>query len=79
MNGNVTKEGITLDLEAMQRGGIGGFFIYNNALGIPRGPIEYASEAWYDMVHHAVEEAHGWACRRICTTPPGTPAPEGHG
>jgi hypothetical protein len=57
MNGNVAKEGITLDLEAMHRGGVGGFFIYNNAVGIPRGPIDYASEAWYDMVHHAVKEA----------------------
>lgn len=71
MNGNVTKEGITLDLEAMRRGGIGGFFIYNNALGIPRGPIEYASEAWYDMVHHAVKEAHRLGLQAYMHNAPG--------
>jgi hypothetical protein len=29
MNGNVTREGITLDLESMHRCGIGGAYIYN--------------------------------------------------
>src|ERR1700754_959077 len=49
MNGNITKEGITLDLEAMQRGGIGAAYIYNNAVGIPRGPVDYNSEHWKEM------------------------------
>lgn len=44
MNGNITKEGITLDLEAMKRMGIGGAINFNSAVGIPRGPIDYASE-----------------------------------
>lgn len=38
MNGNVTKEGITADLEAMQRVGIGGFQVFNPLEGIPDGP-----------------------------------------
>ena len=50
MNGNVTRQGITLDLEAMQRSGIGGFYIYNNAIGIPRGPVDYASETWLTLI-----------------------------
>jgi hypothetical protein len=54
MNGNISKEGITLDLEAMQRGGIGGAYMYNNAVGIPRGPVDYGSEVWMEIVHHAV-------------------------
>ena len=38
MNGNVTKEGITADLEAMKRVGIGGAQIFNVAEGIPARP-----------------------------------------
>jgi hypothetical protein len=58
MNGNISKEGITLDLEAMQRMGIGGALCFNNAVGIPRGPIDYASEEWLEMVSHATAECH---------------------
>ena len=36
MNGNVTKEGIRLDLEWMQRTGIGGFQNFDAALGTPQ-------------------------------------------
>jgi hypothetical protein len=57
MNGHITKEGITLDLETMHRGGIGGAYIYNNAVGIPRGPVDYNSETWKELVLHAVKEA----------------------
>ena len=53
MNGNVTKDGITLDLEAMKRMGIGGFLNFNAAVGIPRGPVDYAGTAWTDAVCHA--------------------------
>lgn len=60
MNGNITKEGITLDLEAMNRMGIGGALCFNNAVGIPRGPIDYASEVWLEMVAHATTE-----CQRL--------------
>ena len=39
MNGNVTKEGITADLEAMAAIGIGGAHIFDVSIGIPKGPI----------------------------------------
>jgi hypothetical protein len=39
MNGNVTKEGITLDLEAMKQVGIGGVLNFDVGTGIPKGPI----------------------------------------
>jgi len=58
MNGNITKEGITLDLEAMKRMGIGGFLNFNAAVGIPRGPVDYAGAAWTDAVYHSASEAH---------------------
>jgi len=57
MNGNITKQGITLDLEAMHRMGIGGVINFNAAAGIPGGPVDYASEQWMDMLEHAVSEA----------------------
>jgi hypothetical protein len=58
MNGNITKEGITADLEAMKRVGIGGAQIFNAAEGIPHGPIQFNSPEWRDMVKHAATEAN---------------------
>src|SRR5262245_53617979 len=49
MNGNVTKEGITLDLESMARVGIGGFQNFDAGTGIPKGPIEYLSPQWLEL------------------------------
>ncbi|TDW96954.1 glycosyl hydrolase [Dinghuibacter silviterrae] len=57
MNGHITREGITMDLEAMRRMGIGGAIGFDVALGIPRGPVDYASETWMELVRHAVMEA----------------------
>src|SRR5258705_9161991 len=57
MNGNVTREGITADLEAMKRIGLGGAQIFNVSESIPEGPIAYNSAAWRAMVKHAAAEA----------------------
>src|ERR1041385_58472 len=57
MNGNVTKEGITLDLEAMARVGIGGFQNFDAGTGIPKGPVVYLSPEWLDLKKHAIAEA----------------------
>lgn len=61
MNGNITREGITADLEAMARIGLGGAEIFNIAGShqndIPPGPIDYLSPEWLDMVKHAANEA----------------------
>ena len=57
MNGNVTKEGITADLEAMARAGIGGAQIFDVSDGIPAGAVSFCSEAWFDMLRHANDEA----------------------
>jgi hypothetical protein len=58
MNGNVTKEGITADLEAMQRVGIGGAQIFNASEGIPPGPVKFNSPEWHEMFAFAVKEAN---------------------
>src|SRR6185437_6272308 len=58
MNGNVTKEGITADLEAMQRVGIGGAEIFNASEGIPAGSVKFNSPEWHEMFSFAVKEAN---------------------
>ncbi|MDR2473475.1 MAG: hypothetical protein LBD53_07965, partial [Tannerella sp.] len=57
MNGNVTKEGITADLEAMAEAGIGGAQIFNVAEAIPHGGVQFNSPEWIDIVKHADTEA----------------------
>ena len=57
MNGNISKEGITADLEAMAKAGIGGAQIFNVGEGIPPGAIRFNSPEWIDMVKHAHIEA----------------------
>ena len=57
MNGNVTKEGIAADLEAMARVGIGGAQIFDAGLALPKGPVAFASDAWFDCLVHADREA----------------------
>jgi hypothetical protein len=57
MNGNVTKEGITLDLESMARVGIGGVQNFDAGTGIPKGPIVYLSPEWLELKKHAIREA----------------------
>ena len=56
MNGNVTREGIIADLQAMHDVGVGGVFLMD--IGIhPAGPVAYRSPQWYELVKLAVSEA----------------------
>ena len=57
MEGNVTKEGITADLEAMARRGIGGMLFMDGALGNPNGPHRFMSESWREMFKYMLTEA----------------------
>jgi hypothetical protein len=43
MDGNLTREGITADLEAMRAAGLGGVVICEVNVGVPRGPVEFLS------------------------------------
>ncbi len=63
LNGNVTKEAITRDLEEMRAKGLGGGMIFdadganmrgNNA--VPAGPM-FGTPAWRELLKHAVREA----------------------
>ena len=58
MNGNITKAGITADLEAMKQIGLGGATIVNVDAGIPRGPVNFMSPEWRNDFKFAMQEAN---------------------
>lgn len=54
---NISGEGITRDLEAMARVGIGEAFIGNIFLeDVQRGSVKALSEPWWGLVEHAIRE-----------------------
>ena len=57
MNGNISKEGITKDLEYMKAAGIESAFIFDTWVGVERGPVDYGSPEWIACVRHACQEA----------------------
>lgn len=57
MNGNISKEGITKDLEYMKDAGIESAFIFDVGIGTERGDVDYGSPEWIDAVRHACKEA----------------------
>ena len=57
LNGNITREGITADLEAMKRVGIGGVLIMEVDQGAPVGPVDFMSPRWRELFQHVVAEA----------------------
>ena len=57
LNGNITREGITADLEAMKRVGIGGVLIMEVDQGVPVGPVAFMGPQWRRLFQHVVAEA----------------------
>jgi hypothetical protein len=60
MNGNITQDGITRDLEWMHRIGIGGVQNFDAALGTPqivKERLVFMEPAWRDAFRHAVQTA----------------------
>lgn len=57
LNGNITREGITADLEAMRRVGIGGALIMEVDQGVPVGPVDFMSSKWRELFRHVHSEA----------------------
>jgi len=60
MDGNLSKDGMTADLESMKKAGIGNLIFLEVNVGIPRGPVDYLSEEWLELFKHAVDE-----CKRL--------------
>ncbi len=72
-NGNVTKAGITADLEAMQRVGIGGVIIMDvvERFAPPAGTADFMNPEWQDLFRFAVSEAHRLGIKINMTNGPG--------
>lgn len=56
MGGNITQKGLKADLEAMKHVGIGGFTIFDMAQD-PKGPVEFSSPEYSELLHFAIAEA----------------------
>jgi hypothetical protein len=57
MDGNMTAESITKDLESMKKAGIGNLVFLEVNVGIPRGPVDFLSDEWIGLFAHAEKEA----------------------
>lgn len=57
MNGNVSRVGITKDLEAMKSVGIQEAQLFNVKLSLPQGSVNYMSSEWLSLVRFAAQEA----------------------
>ena len=57
MDGNMTAESMTKDLEAMKKAGIGNLIFLEVNVGIPRGKVDFLSDEWQKLFAHAVKEA----------------------
>ena len=57
ISGNVSKSGITKDLEAMKAVGIQETQLFNVHLGSPQGVVKYLSKEWLDLFEFSAEEA----------------------
>ncbi len=77
VNGNVRREGITRDLEAIAQSGIQGVQLFHGRIGSPDNwpgteePIECLTPKWEDLVHHTASEAHRMGLRFSLQTCPG--------
>src|SRR5580704_13551563 len=72
-NGNVTKAGITADLEAMKRAGIGGVIIMDvvERFAPPPGTADFMNAEWQELFRFAVSEAHRLGLEINMTNGPG--------
>lgn len=57
MDGNLSKEAMTADLESMKKAGIGNVLFLEVNVGIPRGKVDFLSEEWQKLFVHMVREA----------------------
>lgn len=57
LDGNLSREGITADLEAMKRVGIGGLLYMETAQGTPTGPAAFGGPEWRSLFKHLCSEA----------------------
>ena len=57
MDGNLSREAMTADLESMKEVGIGNVVFLEVNVGIPRGKVDFLSNEWLELFKHAETEA----------------------
>lgn len=63
MDGNLSKEAMTKDLESMKKAGIGNLVYLEVNVGVPRGKVDFMNDEWKQLFKHAVGE-----CERLGIT-----------
>ena len=71
MDGNLSKDGMTKDLESMKKAGIRNVIFLEVNVGIPRGPVDFLSNQWQELFKHAVSECERLGIRMTLGIGPG--------
>jgi len=71
MDGNLSREEMTNDLESMKEVGITNLIFLEVGIGVPRGPVDFMSEEWQDLFVHAVREAERLGIKILLGAGPG--------
>ena len=71
MDGNLSREAMTKDLESMKEVGISNLIFLEVGIGVPRGPIDFMSEKWQELYVHAVREAERLGIKILLGAGPG--------
>jgi len=71
MDGNLSREEMTKDLESMQEVGLNNVIFLEVGIGVPRGPVDFMSEEWQDLFVHAVREAERLGIKILMGAGPG--------
>ncbi len=71
MDGNLSREEMTKDLESMKEVGIRNLIFLEVGIGVPRGPVDFMSEPWQDLYVHAVREAERLGMKILLGAGPG--------
>jgi hypothetical protein len=71
MDGNMSKEGMTRDLESMKKAGIGNLIFLEVNVGVPRGSVDFLSNKWQELFKHSVSECERLGIRMTLGIGPG--------
>jgi hypothetical protein len=71
MDGNLSMEEMTRDLESMKEVGLNHVIFLEVGIGVPRGPIDFMSEEWQEHFVHAVREAERLGMKLLMGAGPG--------
>ena len=71
MDGNLSREAMTKDLESMKEVGINNLIFLEVGIGVPRGSVDFMSEEWQDLFVHAVREAERLGIKILLGAGPG--------